>query len=54
MTDGSRAATRERISCGIWFCDLRQSSRLVAELPPDDYIALLNRYFDVTVGAIIG
>jgi adenylate cyclase len=43
----------DRISCGIWFCDLRQSSRLVSELPPDDYIALLNRYFDVTVGAVM-
>jgi adenylate cyclase len=43
----------ERISCGIWFCDLRQSSQLVAQLPLDDYIALLNRYFDVTVGAIM-
>ena len=43
----------DRISCGIWFCDLRQSSRLVTELPPDDYIALLNRYFDVTVGAVM-
>lgn len=44
----------DRISCGIWFCDLRQSSRLVAQLPLDDYIALLNRYFDVTVGAVMG
>jgi adenylate cyclase len=43
----------ERISCGIWFCDLRQSSQLVAQMPLDDYIALLNRYFDVTVGAIM-
>jgi adenylate cyclase len=43
----------ERISCGIWFCDLRQSTQLVAQLPLDDYIALLNRYFDVTVGAIM-
>jgi adenylate cyclase len=44
----------ERISCGIWLCDLRQSSRLVTQLPLDDYITLLNRYFDVTVGAVMG
>lgn len=44
----------ERISCGIWFCDLRHSSRLVTQLPLDDYIALLNRYFDVTVGTVMG
>jgi adenylate cyclase len=43
----------ERISCGIWFCDLRQSSRLVSQLPLDDYIALLNRYFDATAGAVM-
>ena len=43
----------ERISCGIWFCDLRHSSRLVSQLPLDDYIALLNRYFDVTAGAVM-
>lgn len=44
----------DHISCGIWLCDLRHSSRLVAELPLDDYIALLNRYFDLTVGAVMG
>jgi adenylate cyclase len=44
----------DRISCGIWFCDLRQSSRLVTQLPLNDYITLLNRYFDVTVGAVMG
>lgn len=44
----------DRISCGIWFCDLRQSSRLIAELSLDDYITLLNRYFDLTVGAVMG
>jgi adenylate cyclase len=43
----------DRISCGIWFCDLRYSSRLVTQLPLDDYIALLNRYFDVAVGAVM-
>jgi adenylate cyclase len=44
----------DRIFCGIWFCDLRQSSRLVTQLPLDDYIALLNRYFDAVVGAVMG
>jgi adenylate cyclase len=43
----------DRISCGIWFCDLRQSSRLVTQLSLDDYSALLNRYFDVAVGAVM-
>jgi adenylate cyclase len=43
----------ERISCGIWFCDLRDSSRLVSELSLEDYIDLLNRYFEVTIGAVV-
>jgi adenylate cyclase len=43
----------ERIPCGIFFCDLRQSSRLVTQLTLDDYIALLNRYFDVAAGAVM-
>jgi len=43
----------ERIPCGIFFCDLRQSSRLVTQLALDDYIALLNRYFDVAAGAVM-
>lgn len=44
----------ERITCGIWLCDLRQSSRLVSQLGLDDYISLLNGYFDVTVGTVMG
>jgi adenylate cyclase len=42
-----------RISCGIWFCDLRHSSQLVTQLPPDEYITLLNRYFDAIVGSVM-
>ena len=44
----------ERIPCGIWLSDLRRSSRLVAEMPLEDYIALLNRSFDVAAGAVMG
>src|SRR5262245_27910749 len=43
----------DQIHCGIWYCDMRDSSRLVATLPPHDYIALLNRYFDATAGAVM-
>jgi adenylate cyclase len=41
------------IHCGIWYCDMRESSRLVTELAPDEYVALLNRYFDATAGEVI-
>jgi adenylate cyclase len=43
----------ERISCGIWYCDLRGSSALAARLSPDAYVALLNGYFDASVGAVM-
>ena len=42
----------ERIPCGVLLCDLRGSTRLVTQLPLEDYVALLNRYFDATVGAV--
>jgi adenylate cyclase len=42
----------ERIPCGILLCDLRGSTRLVSQLPLEDYVALLNKYFDVTVEAV--
>jgi len=42
----------ERIPCGILVCDLRGSTRLVAQVPIEDYVALLNRYFNVIVGAV--
>ena len=44
----------ESIPCGIWVSDLRRSSRLVAEMRPEDYIALLNRSFEVAAGALMG
>jgi adenylate cyclase len=43
----------DRIRCGIWYCDMRDSSRLVTALPANEYVALLNQYFDATAGAVI-
>jgi adenylate cyclase len=43
----------DQIRCGIWYCDMRDSSRLVTALPADEYITLLNRYFDATAGAVM-
>jgi hypothetical protein len=37
----------------IWFCDLRGSTRLAAEMPRGDYITMLNDSFECTAGAII-
>lgn len=37
----------------IWFSDLRQSTRLSEELPPSDYLALLNDYFDCLADPVL-
>ncbi len=39
--------------CVIWYSDLRDCSGLAASLPGEQYLALLNQYFDCTAGAII-
>jgi len=40
------------IEAAILFCDLRGSTLLEAELPRDQYIALLNRFFEVTTDCV--
>ncbi len=37
----------------IWFSDLRDSTRLSAELPRAEFLALLNRYFDCSAGPVL-
>jgi class 3 adenylate cyclase/uncharacterized protein (DUF427 family) len=44
----------ERIHSVIWFSDLRASTALSKSMPPDQYLRLLNRYFDCLAGAVIG
>ena len=43
----------ERISAVVWFSDMRGSTRLSDEMAPDDYLALLNKYFECTAGPVI-
>jgi len=43
----------ERISAVVWFSDLRASTRLSDEMAPDDYLALLNKYFECTAAPVI-
>lgn len=42
-----------KIDCVIWLSDLRQSTRLAETLSMDDYLSLLNTYFDCTAGAVL-
>jgi class 3 adenylate cyclase/uncharacterized protein (DUF427 family) len=37
----------------IWFCDLRDSTKLAASMSTDAYLAYLNRYFNAMAGAIL-
>lgn len=43
----------ETIPAVIWYSDLRNSTQLSAALSREDYIRLLNRYFECSAGALI-
>ncbi len=42
-----------RVRCVLWYSDLRDSTRLSTSLPTDEYLELLNNYFDCTAGSVI-
>ena len=37
----------------IWFSDLRNSTGMADTLPPDEFLATVNAYFDCTAGAVL-
>ena len=43
----------EDIHAVIWFCDLRDSTALTEALAREEYLALLNRFFDCMAGAVL-
>ena len=43
----------EELHAVIWFSDLRNSTSLAESLPRDDYLAMLNQYFDCVAGAVV-
>ncbi len=43
----------EDIHAAIWITDLRDSTALAASLSREDYLSLLNRYFDSVAGAVL-
>lgn len=43
----------ERIYSVIWYSDLRGSTTLADTMPGDEYIHLLNRYFECTANAVL-
>ncbi len=40
------------IDCVLFYCDLRNSTKLAQELSLEQYLTLINSYFDCTAGAI--
>jgi adenylate cyclase len=43
----------EDIHAVIWFCDLRDSTALTESLAREDYLAMLNQFFDCMAGAVL-
>ncbi len=37
----------------VWYCDMRRSTTLADTMKPEDFLALLNRYFEATAGSAI-
>jgi adenylate cyclase len=48
-----RRGDTQSIDAAIWFSDMRGSTGLAGQLPPQDFIDLLNRFFDCQVPAIL-
>ena len=44
---------RDTLHAVIWYSDLRDSTRLAESLPRDDYLALLNDFFDCIAGIVL-
>lgn len=41
------------IDCVLFYCDLRNSTGLAEQLSSEEYLALINGYFDCTAGAVV-
>lgn len=48
-----RRGDGENVHAVIWFCDLRGSTPLADELPREQFLELLNRYFECMAGAVL-
>jgi len=43
----------EELNAVIWFCDLRGSTPLAESMPPDEFIAILNQFFECMVKPVV-
>jgi len=47
-----RRGDGDKIGVALWYSDLRQSTRLYNSLAAEDFLEVINRYFEMTAGAI--
>ncbi len=48
-----RRGDGDSIHAVIWLSDLRDSTEMADRMPPDQFLALLNAYFECTAGAVL-
>ncbi len=49
-----RRGDGEQLHAVIWFCDLRQSTALAESVPQEEFLAILNRFFECMVKPVVG
>ncbi len=54
VLDGKiRRGDGETTSAVVWYSDMRNSTSLAESMPPDDYFAMLNSYFEATAEPVV-
>jgi adenylate cyclase len=53
LSGAIRRGSGERLSAALWYSDLRNSTGLADALPVENFLDLLNAYFDCAAGAVV-
>lgn len=53
MTGAIRRGDGQKVEAVLWYSDLRRSTTLADRLPAEDFLQLLNRYFEASAGAVV-
>jgi adenylate cyclase len=53
MRGNIRRDSGEQIDAVIWYSDMRDSTRWADDLEPEDFLTLINAYFECTAGSVI-
>ena len=48
-----RRGDGQRVHAVIWYSDMRDSTRLAESMPAEEFLALVNSYFECTAGAVL-